>query len=149
VGIIPTGRNHPPKKGKIFPLFGHAATTRQLGDLMLKLAQGRPPESKKDAKFASFSGKNATARYAASLHGVSYRTVQNAAEFAEVVITVPSVPPVPLLAPPTNRLPKRVQNLHLFQGLMQPRGNWATCGKRKRGKFDRVLQREPKCAPLR
>jgi hypothetical protein len=34
-------------------------------------------------------------------------------------------------------------NLSPFSGLMQPRG------KRKRGKFDRVLQREPKCAPLR
>jgi hypothetical protein len=60
---------------------------------MLKLAHGRPPENKKGAKFAPFSGSHATSRYVASLHGVSDRTVQNAAEFAEVVI--PSVPTAP------------------------------------------------------
>ncbi len=30
---------------------------------------------------------------------------------------------------------------------MRPRDNWTTCGKRKRGKIYRVLQREPKRAP--
>ena len=59
----------------------------------MKLAQGRPPESKKDANFASFSGKNATARYAASMHGVSYRTVQNAAEFAKAVDAIAEIAP--------------------------------------------------------
>jgi hypothetical protein len=101
---------------------------------MLKLAPHRPSAEKGD-NLSPFSGHNATSRYVASLHGVNEKTVRNTAEVAEVVITVPSVPPVPLLAPPTNRLPKRVQNLHLFQGIMRPRVNWATCGKRKGGQI--------------
>jgi methylase of polypeptide subunit release factors len=57
----------------------------------MKLAQGRPPKSKK--KFAPFSGSNATSRYVASLHGVSYRTVWNAAEFAKVVDALAEIEP--------------------------------------------------------
>jgi hypothetical protein len=92
---------------------------------MLKLAPHRP-STENGVKFTPLSGSHATARQLGEIFGVSEKTVRNAAEFAEVVITVPSVPPVPLLAPPTNRLPKRVQNLPPFQGIMQPRGNWAT-----------------------
>jgi hypothetical protein len=33
------------------------------------------------------------------------------------------------------------------RGVVQPHGNWATCGKRKQGQIVLVLQREPKCAP--
>jgi len=59
----------------------------------MKLAQGRPPESKKSANFAPFSGSHATSRYVASLHGVGYRTVQNAAEFAKAVDALAEVEP--------------------------------------------------------
>jgi hypothetical protein len=43
-------------------------------------------------------------------------------------------------ARPTDRLPKRRKIFPPFLGMLR--------GKRKRGKFDRVLQREPKRAPL-
>jgi hypothetical protein len=57
----------------------------------MKLARGRPPKDEKVENFSTFSGSAATSKYVASLHGVSEKTVRNAAEFAEVVI--PSVPP--------------------------------------------------------
>jgi methylase of polypeptide subunit release factors len=60
---------------------------------MVKLAHGRPPVGKKDEKFSSFSGSTATARYVASLHGVSDRTVQNAGKFAEVVDALAEIEP--------------------------------------------------------
>jgi len=59
----------------------------------MKLAQGRPPEGKKGAKFAPFSGSHATSKYVASLHGVGYRTVQNAAEFAKAVDALAEIEP--------------------------------------------------------
>jgi hypothetical protein len=65
---------------------------------MLKLAHGRPPKGEKEENFSSFPGSDATSRHVASLHGVSDRTVQNAAEFAEVVI--PSVPTTPTTRAP-------------------------------------------------
>jgi 16S rRNA G966 N2-methylase RsmD len=59
----------------------------------VKLARGRPPEDEKGAKFAPFSGPHATSRYIASLHGVGYRTVQNAAEFAKAVDALAEIEP--------------------------------------------------------
>jgi len=44
-------------------------------------------------KFSPWSGSHATSRYVASLHGVSYRTVQNAAEFAKAVDALAEVEP--------------------------------------------------------
>ena len=52
----------------------------------------RPPEDGKGAKFAPFSGNHATSKYVASLHGVSDRTVRNAAEAAEAVDGTPTRP---------------------------------------------------------
>jgi len=59
----------------------------------MKLAQGRPPESEKGEKFSPFSGHHATSKYIASLHGVSDRTVHNAAEFAKAVDTLAEIEP--------------------------------------------------------
>jgi hypothetical protein len=68
---------------------------------MLKLAPHRPSTEKAE-KFSAFSGHDATSRQLGAIFGVSYRTVQNAAEFAEVVI--PSVPTAPTTrAQPTAR----------------------------------------------
>ena len=69
----------------------------------MKLARGRPSEGEKEDNLSSFSGGNATSRYIASLHGVSDRTVRNAAEFAEVVDCSAAGRPA---ARPTDRLPK-------------------------------------------
>ena len=44
-------------------------------------------------KFSPWSGSHATSRYVASLHGVSYRTVQNAAEFAKAVDALAEIEP--------------------------------------------------------
>jgi len=70
------------KGGKFFRLFWAscnraAQRTLLIGRLynQMKLAQGRPPEDKKGAKFAPFSGSDATSKYIASLHGVSEKTV--------------------------------------------------------------------------
>jgi hypothetical protein len=43
--------------------------------------------------FSPWSGSHATSRYVASLYGVSYRTVQNAAEFAKAVDAIAEVAP--------------------------------------------------------
>ena len=65
---------------------------------LLKLAPHRP-STEKEVKLTSFSGHNATSRYVGEIFGVGEKTVRNAAEFAEAVITVPSVPTAPPLAP--------------------------------------------------
>jgi 16S rRNA G966 N2-methylase RsmD len=59
----------------------------------MKLAQGRPPKDEKGENFSPFSGNHATSRYVASLHGVTDRTVRNAAEFAEAVDAIAEVEP--------------------------------------------------------
>jgi DNA modification methylase len=58
----------------------------------MKLAPYRP-SAEKGENFSPFSGHHATSQYLASLHGVSYRTVQNAAEFAKAVDTLAKVEP--------------------------------------------------------
>jgi len=57
----------------------------------LKLKQGRPDE--KVEKFSTFSGSAATSRAIGALHGVSERTVRNAAEFAKAVDSVAEIKP--------------------------------------------------------
>jgi hypothetical protein len=60
----------------------------------VKLAPHRPTkEEKKDEKFSSFSGHNATAEAVAYMIGVSYRTVQNAHRFGKVVEALQEVSP--------------------------------------------------------
>jgi hypothetical protein len=60
----------------------------------VKLAPHRPTkEEKKDEKFSSFSGHNATAEAVAHMIGVSYRTVQNAHRFGKVVEALQEVSP--------------------------------------------------------
>jgi hypothetical protein len=59
----------------------------------MKLAQGRPPEDEKGENFSPFSGNHATSKYVASLHGVSDRTVRNAAEFAKAVDALAEIEP--------------------------------------------------------
>ena len=59
----------------------------------MKLARGRPAESEKGEKFSPFSGHHATSKYIASLHGVSDRTVHNAAEFAKAVDALAEIEP--------------------------------------------------------
>ena len=57
----------------------------------LKLKQGRPNE--KVENFTTFSGSAATSRTLGALHGVSERTVRNAAEFAKAVDSVAEIKP--------------------------------------------------------
>ncbi len=59
---------------------------------MLKLAPHRP-SAKKAEKFSAFSGHDATSRQLGAIFGVSYRTVRNAAEFAEVVDAIAEIEP--------------------------------------------------------
>jgi hypothetical protein len=60
----------------------------------VKLAPHRPTkEEKKDEKFSSFSGHNATAEAVAQMVGVSYRTVQNAHRFGKVVEALQEISP--------------------------------------------------------
>jgi SAM-dependent methyltransferase len=59
----------------------------------MKLARGRPAESEKVEKFSTFSGSAATSKYVASLHGVTDRTVRNAAEFAKAVDALAEIEP--------------------------------------------------------
>jgi SAM-dependent methyltransferase len=59
----------------------------------MKLAQGRPPKDEKVEKFSTFSGSAATSKYVASLHGVTDRTVRNAAEFAKAVDALAEIEP--------------------------------------------------------
>jgi hypothetical protein len=82
---------------------------------MLKLAPHRP-SAENGEKFTPFSGSHATSRYVGEIFGVSEKTVRNAAEAAEVVITVPSVPPVPLLAPQPTVYRKRCKFCTFFGG---------------------------------
>ncbi len=60
---------------------------------VVKLAQGRPPLTKKSEKFSQFSGGGATAEVLAAEIGVSGRTVHNAAKFAEVVEALQEISP--------------------------------------------------------
>jgi len=59
---------------------------------MLKLAPHRPSTEKAE-KFSAFSGHDATSRQLGAIFGVSYRTVRNAAEFAEVVDALAEIQP--------------------------------------------------------
>jgi 16S rRNA G966 N2-methylase RsmD len=58
----------------------------------MKLAPHRP-SNEKGENFSPFSGHHATSHYVASLHGVSYRTVQKAAEFAKAVDALAEIEP--------------------------------------------------------
>ena len=59
----------------------------------VKLAQGRPSKDKKEEKFSSFSGSDATARAVAEQVGVNEKTVRNAAKFTEAVEALQQVSP--------------------------------------------------------
>ena len=58
----------------------------------MKLAPHRP-SAEKGENFSPFSGHHATSRQLGEIFGVSYRTVQNAAEFAEVVDALAEIEP--------------------------------------------------------
>ena len=87
----PTDR--PLKRMTICPPF--QGISRLLGSWATCGAPNRPSTEKSGhgEKFSPWSGSHATSRYVASLHGVSYRTVQNAAEFAKAVDALAEIEP--------------------------------------------------------